>query len=587
LSRTSYEEGIDFSLQNWGKDQETKYNELFQRGSKSLYFAKCRDDNETWVPLLEKALAKAHGCYAALSGGQTGEALEDLTGGVTTEIYTTNILSKNKFWTNELRKLGRDFMFDACDAVYREWQGWSQWDGFKEMRNEIKKGVQSRHAYAVLDTYEGYGEKLVKVRNPWGQQEWKGAWSDGSAEWTAEWLQRVGHKFGDDGIFWMSYNDFLQTYKHLNRTRIFDDSWYTAQKWATMQVPFNTLDYQQIKFLINVPEDTETVIVLSQLDTRYFQGLEGQYDYVLQFRVSDSEKEDDYIVRSKPNYELNRSTNVEIYLRKGNYTVLVKVEAEDRERKNPAEVIEDNLPKRITKVTTVGRLYDLAHQKGLPETEEELPAPTDALPEKAVVEEKVTNAETQTATASTSTSEASTSTDTPPSTAETSTTPAQPPASAKAETVKGSDDDDEDDDEDEKKPWNASCVVGLRVYSKQPELAIRVILPPKPKVEKPVNPSIDRDDITKAPQEKAEEAEKAGKQDKEKEKKEEKDEKKEEKDKSGETKDAETEEGKVEGEKDLPIREKTEDSNKKEEVEGEKVKEKTEDKDVNGTCSER
>lgn len=40
-----------------------------QTGSKALYFAQCRDQNETWLPLLEKAYAKAHGDYGAIEGG--------------------------------------------------------------------------------------------------------------------------------------------------------------------------------------------------------------------------------------------------------------------------------------------------------------------------------------------------------------------------------------------------------------------------------------------------------------------------------------------------------------------------------------
>ena len=29
------------------------------------------------------------------------------------------------------------------------------------------------------------GEKLIKMRNPWGYGEWKGDWSDDSSKWTS------------------------------------------------------------------------------------------------------------------------------------------------------------------------------------------------------------------------------------------------------------------------------------------------------------------------------------------------------------------------------------------------------------------
>ena len=38
------------------------------------------------------------------------------------------------------------------------------------------------------------------TRNPWGRKEWDGKWSDGSKEWTAEWMQLLKHEFGNDGV---------------------------------------------------------------------------------------------------------------------------------------------------------------------------------------------------------------------------------------------------------------------------------------------------------------------------------------------------------------------------------------------------
>ncbi|KAK6998470.1 calpain-B-like isoform X10, partial [Biomphalaria glabrata] len=50
-----------------------------------------------------------------------------------------------------------------------------------------------------------YKIPLVRVRNPWGNgKEWKGAWSDGSREWsllTEDEKRKHGITFSDDGEF--------------------------------------------------------------------------------------------------------------------------------------------------------------------------------------------------------------------------------------------------------------------------------------------------------------------------------------------------------------------------------------------------
>jgi hypothetical protein len=40
-----------------------------------------------WVPLVEKAYAKLHGCYEALKGGSVSYALSDLTVGESENVY--------------------------------------------------------------------------------------------------------------------------------------------------------------------------------------------------------------------------------------------------------------------------------------------------------------------------------------------------------------------------------------------------------------------------------------------------------------------------------------------------------------------
>jgi hypothetical protein len=67
-------------------------------------------------------------------------------------------------------------------------------------------GLICSHAYSVIAAIEVAEKKFVKLRNPWGDTEWTGPWSDGSKEWTREWLQRLpelDHSFANDGEFLM------------------------------------------------------------------------------------------------------------------------------------------------------------------------------------------------------------------------------------------------------------------------------------------------------------------------------------------------------------------------------------------------
>jgi hypothetical protein len=103
-------------------EKEQKYRRNRQTGSEALYFAKCQDQNETWLPLLEKAYAKVHGDYNAIQGGDSGEAVEDMTGGVTVTLPTNRILSKDKLWS-ELLNVNKNFIFAASSPYWGSWGG--------------------------------------------------------------------------------------------------------------------------------------------------------------------------------------------------------------------------------------------------------------------------------------------------------------------------------------------------------------------------------------------------------------------------------------------------------------------------------
>ncbi|OTA70765.1 cysteine proteinase [Hypoxylon sp. EC38] len=346
-------------------NSEEQYRKAYQSGSGALYFAQCEHENETWLPLLEKAYAKAHGDYAAIEGGFTGEGIEDLTGGVTSELYTTDILDKEYFWKEELMKVNDEFLFGCSTGMWGV--GWGD-----------RKGIVELHAYSIMKAVDIDGQRLLLLKNPWGKGEWKGAWSDGSKEWTAEWLVKLNHRFGDDGNFWISYDDLLRKYQAFDRTRLFGPEWKVTALWTTLSIPW-TLDYHDTYFAFTLAKTGPVVIVLSQLDDRYYRGLEGQYRYELNFRLH-KDGQEDYVVRSISSYCQNRSVNVELELEEGEYTVLLKINAIRYMDKLPIEeVVRDNARDRRDKLVSVGMSYDLAHSKGkVIETPEEKKARKEA-----------------------------------------------------------------------------------------------------------------------------------------------------------------------------------------------------------------
>ncbi|KAL7943403.1 hypothetical protein V8C42DRAFT_106399 [Trichoderma barbatum] len=341
------------------EDVESVYRKTYQTGSKALFFAQAKDQNETWVPLLEKAYAKAHGDYASLSGGWIGEGLEDLSGGVTTELLTSDILDLDAFWDNEMSKVNKEFMF-GCSTGLLDY-GYGQRDGISEA-----------HAYVVTDARTlKSGQRLVKLRNPWGEIRkglWEGPWSDGSKEWTTEVQEELGHKFGSDSVFWISFEDLVRKYTHFDRTRLFrDPDWLCCQRWIGVDVPWKA-EYHE-KFRIKLTKDSPLILVLSQLDGRYFKGLQGQYSFRLHFRLHFEDRPDaeDYIVRSHGNYFMKRSVSVELPdLPSGNYIVYLKVTGQrDSEQPSVEDVVKRESKGRVEneKLAQVGYAYDLAHSK--------------------------------------------------------------------------------------------------------------------------------------------------------------------------------------------------------------------------------
>lgn len=90
-------------------------------------------------------------------------------------------------------------------------------------------------------------------------------------------MQKLDHRFGDDGAFWMSYEDLLKKFQTFDRTRLFTEDWKSTQQWVSLDVPW-TVDYHDTKFSFTLEKKAPVVIVLSQVRIIPFKGfITGQH----------------------------------------------------------------------------------------------------------------------------------------------------------------------------------------------------------------------------------------------------------------------------------------------------------------------
>ncbi|XP_077574641.1 calpain-2 catalytic subunit-like [Stigmatopora nigra] len=221
----SYAGIFHFQLWQFGEWVDVVIDDRLPVKDGELLFVHSAEGREFWSALLEKAYAKVNGSYEALSGGSTTEGFEDFTGGIA-ENFDLQRPPNDLF--EILRKALEAGALLGCSIDIT-----SAADSEAVTRQKLVKG----HAYsltgAVEVNFRGRPEKLIRVRNPWGQVEWTGSWSDGSSEWN--YVQGdCPNANAEDGEFWMSYRDFLRHYSRvelctLTPDTILDD---TIKHWS-------------------------------------------------------------------------------------------------------------------------------------------------------------------------------------------------------------------------------------------------------------------------------------------------------------------------------------------------------------------
>ena len=199
---------------------------------------------ELWVLLAEKAWGKLYKNYAACEKGAIGDALEYLLGCPSVN-YTADNQSVDEIWSvistgdNEKHIMGAS------------------------TRSNVSKdaGLVADHAYSIISTHQLDNYRVLKLRNPWGQFEWKGDFSDNSSLWNDEYKRKVGFTSADDGVFFMTVEDFRTKFDRYE-VCMYNDGWeYT---YATVDGVSNHADY----FSFTVDQPCEAYFRIHQDDRR-------------------------------------------------------------------------------------------------------------------------------------------------------------------------------------------------------------------------------------------------------------------------------------------------------------------------------
>ena len=216
-----------------------------------------------WPMVLEKAWAKCNRSYEDIIPGNSADAFEFLSPAPYNTFYHNAETRPSLFETiTEANKKGYVVLADITETASTNLETLS------------KLGLITNHAYtvissAVLKKSNGAEIKLLKMKNIWGTNEWVGDWSDNSSKWTQEFKKEVGLEPKQDGIFWISYEDYLQFYTTTHICKLHPNYDYTTQKIKSSKENNEPLNLTKVV----VKQPGHGYFIVNQKNTRIYRNL--------------------------------------------------------------------------------------------------------------------------------------------------------------------------------------------------------------------------------------------------------------------------------------------------------------------------
>ncbi|KAA0148909.1 hypothetical protein FNF29_06383 [Cafeteria roenbergensis] len=154
----------------------------------------------------------------------------------------------------------------ACGKAGMEWE-----DERKAVRDAAAAvGLQTEHAYSVLELTSVGSDRLLRLRNPWGRGEYTGKYGTSWPGWTPELRSQLGaFEMEGSGIFFIEFNDFLRHFDTVEVARV-HKGWSTARSASLMAESARgaTAEGGFPAWEIVSPEDGDVYLTLWQASSR-------------------------------------------------------------------------------------------------------------------------------------------------------------------------------------------------------------------------------------------------------------------------------------------------------------------------------
>ncbi|XP_013379035.1 calpain-5 isoform X1 [Lingula anatina] len=348
-----------FHFWRYGCWVDVVVDDLLPTKNGKLVFCHSKNKNEFWSALLEKAYAKLYGDYETLKTGYPADALVDFTGGVAEKLdlmqygVRQNEDDKMEFFEELLDASENSSLIIATISCPETDVGQSGRQGLMKGYGYGVTAVKKISVNKGLQAATGSGTLLMlRLNNPWGTQEWTGAWSDQSEEWKnlseAE-KKKLGLTFQNEGEFWMRLDDFIQYFENVDMCHFVNTSFFSLKKtWYESLMPgewtqgargspqnrsggaFHNKDsfLNNPQFVFDIKEDTDTAMIsLEQDDKRADKKIGGEH-LQIGFHIMKVEENRKYRVHipgekcAETDFKQSRNIYGKYVLRRGRYVII-------------------------------------------------------------------------------------------------------------------------------------------------------------------------------------------------------------------------------------------------------------------------